>query len=98
MFVVIYKKGGNSDCSKYHGKPLLSISYKFLSSIPLSRLSPCLGDIIGIICIGFDVTDELLVRFSAVVKYWTRNWEYSETVHQPFVFRAGLCSRELGRQ
>jgi hypothetical protein len=34
---------------------------------------------------GFDVTDQLLKRFSALIRYWRKKWEYSETVHQLFV-------------
>jgi hypothetical protein len=29
-----------------------------------------------------DVTDQLLIRFSAFVRYWRKKWEYNETVHQ----------------
>jgi hypothetical protein len=62
---------------------LLSIS---LSNIPLSRLTSYVDEIIGIIFVGFGVTDELLVSFfSAFVRYWTRHFEYNETVHQPFI-------------
>jgi hypothetical protein len=35
--------------------------------------------------VGFDVTDQLLIRFSAFVRYWRKNWEYNETVHQLFI-------------
>jgi hypothetical protein len=40
---------------------------------------------LGIIGVGFDVTDQLLVRFSAFVRYWRKNVGYNETVHQLFV-------------
>jgi hypothetical protein len=32
--------------------------------------------------VNFDITDQLLIRFSAFVGYWKRKWEYNETVHQ----------------
>jgi hypothetical protein len=32
--------------------------------------------------VGFDVTEQLLIRFSAFVIYWRKKWEYNETVHQ----------------
>jgi hypothetical protein len=35
--------------------------------------------------VGFDVTDQLLIRFSAFVRYWKKNREYNETVHQLFI-------------
>jgi hypothetical protein len=34
--------------------------------------------------VGFDVTDQLLIRFSAFIRYWRKKWEYNETVHQIF--------------
>jgi hypothetical protein len=39
----------------------------------------------GIISVGFDVTDQLLIRSSAFVRYWRKKWEYNETVHQLFI-------------
>jgi hypothetical protein len=39
--------------------------------------------LLGIISVGFDVTDQLLIRFSASVRYWKR-LEYNVTVHQLF--------------
>jgi hypothetical protein len=41
--------------------------------------------LLGIIRVGFDVTDQLLIRFSAFVRYWRKKWECNETVHQLFV-------------
>jgi hypothetical protein len=35
--------------------------------------------------VNYDVTDQLLIRFSAFVRYWEKKWEYNETVHQLFV-------------
>jgi hypothetical protein len=34
--------------------------------------------------VDFDITDQLLIRFSAFVRYW-KKVGYSETVHQLFV-------------
>jgi hypothetical protein len=39
----------------------------------------------GIISVGFDVTDQLLIKFSAFVRYWRKKWEYNESVHQLFI-------------
>jgi hypothetical protein len=41
--------------------------------------------LLGIISMGFDVTVQLLIRFSAFVRYWRKKWEYSETIHQLFI-------------
>jgi hypothetical protein len=38
-----------------------------------------------IIGVGFDVTDELLIRIFAFFRYWRKNKEYSGTVHQLFI-------------
>jgi hypothetical protein len=44
--VPIYK-GDKTDCSNYRGISLLSTSYKILSNILLSRLSPYVDEIVG---------------------------------------------------
>jgi hypothetical protein len=40
--------------------------------------------LLGNISVGFDITDQLLIRFSAFLRYWRKKWEYNETVHQLF--------------
>jgi len=45
--VPIYEKGDKTDCSNYRGMSLLSITYKILSNILLSRLMPYVEEIIG---------------------------------------------------
>jgi hypothetical protein len=40
---------------------------------------------LGIINVGFDITDQLLIKFSAFVRYWKKKWEYNETVQQLFI-------------
>jgi hypothetical protein len=34
--------------------------------------------VLEIISVGFDVTDQLLIRFSAFVRYWRKKREFSE--------------------
>jgi hypothetical protein len=46
IIVTIYKKGDKTDCSNYRGLSLLSTTYKILSNILLSRLTPYAGKII----------------------------------------------------
>jgi hypothetical protein len=41
--------------------------------------------LLGIISVDFDITDQLLIRFSAFIRYWRKKWEYTETVHQLFI-------------
>jgi hypothetical protein len=40
IIVPVHKKSDKTDCSYYHGISLLSTSYKMLSSVLLSSLSP----------------------------------------------------------
>jgi hypothetical protein len=47
IVVPTHKKGDKTDCSNYRGISLLSTSYKILSNIPLSRLTPYADEIIG---------------------------------------------------
>jgi hypothetical protein len=41
--------------------------------------------LLGIISVGFDVTGQLPIIYSAFVKYLRKKWEYNKTVLQPFV-------------
>jgi hypothetical protein len=41
--------------------------------------------LLRIVSVGFNVTDQLLIRLSAFARYWRKKWEYNKTVHQLFV-------------
>jgi len=43
----IYKEGEKTDCTNYRDIPLLSSTYKLLSNVLLSRLTPYAEEIIG---------------------------------------------------
>jgi len=47
VVVPIHKKGDKTDCSNYRGMSLLTTTYKILSSILVSRLTPYVKEIIG---------------------------------------------------
>jgi hypothetical protein len=47
IIVPIYKKDDQTDCNIYRHMIVLSTTYKILSNIPLSRLSPYIDKIIG---------------------------------------------------
>jgi hypothetical protein len=49
----IYKKGDKTDCSNYQGISLLSATFKILSNILLSRLTPYVNVITGAHQSGF---------------------------------------------
>jgi hypothetical protein len=35
--------------------------------------------------VGFNVADQLLIRFSVFVRYWEKKYECNEAVHQLFI-------------
>jgi hypothetical protein len=41
--------------------------------------------LLGIISIGFDITDQLLIRSFCIRQILEKKWEYNETVHQTFI-------------
>jgi hypothetical protein len=51
---------------------LRGTSYNILLNI-LSRLGPYLMKLLRIISVGLDITDQLLIRFSAFIRYWRKN-------------------------
>jgi len=69
IIVPIYKKGDKTDCSNYGGISLLPTSYKILSDILLSRLTPYAEGIIGDHQCGFLHNTSLLIIYSEFVKY-----------------------------
>jgi hypothetical protein len=66
--VPIYKKALR-DCSNYRGISVLQTTYENLSHILLSMLTPYAEEIIGIINVDFDAIGQLLIIYSAFVKY-----------------------------
>jgi hypothetical protein len=70
--VSIYKTRDKTDCSNYRG--ILSVMFKILSNILLSRLTPYAGKFLVIINVDFDATGKILTVYSAFVKYLRKNW------------------------
>jgi len=73
IIVPIYKKGDKTYCSNYRGISLLPTTYKILSNIWLSRLTQYAEEITGIINVDFDAAGQLLIIYSAFVKYLRKN-------------------------
>jgi hypothetical protein len=67
--VPIYKKGVKTDCSNYMGISLLPTTHKILSNILLSKLIPYQKKLLRIINVDFDATGQLLIIYSAFVRY-----------------------------
>jgi len=86
--VLIYKKHDKTDCTNYRGISLLSTTYKILSYVLLSRLTPYTVELFGIVSVGFDITGQLLIIYSAFIKC-LKKMEYNKAVHQ--LFRLQEC-------
>jgi hypothetical protein len=72
IIVPVHKKGYKPDCNNYRGISLQSNSYKILSDILLSKLSAYINEINGIISVPFNITNQLLIRNFAFVRYWRK--------------------------
>jgi len=73
IILPIYKKGDKTDCSNYKDISILPTTCKMLSNILLSILTPYAEEIIVIINVDFDVAGQLLIIYSAFVKYLRKN-------------------------
>ena len=84
IIVPIYKKGNKTDCSNYRGISHMPTTYKILSNILLSSLTPCAEEVIGDHQSGFrcnrSTTDHTCYNRQILGKY-----KYNEAVHQLFL-------------
>jgi len=71
--VPTYKKGDKNDHTNYTGISMLSTTYKIVSNILVWRLTPHVDELMGVISVDFDVVGQLLIRYSAFVRYWRKN-------------------------
>jgi hypothetical protein len=83
--VPIHKKVDETDCSNYRGITLLSTSYKVLSNILLSRITPCADEIIGDHQCGFRRNRSTTNQSFYIRQILDKKWEYNGTVHQLFI-------------
>jgi hypothetical protein len=81
----IYKKGDKTDCNNYRGISLLSTTYKIISNILLSWLTPYAVEIIGGHQCGFSHNRSTTDHISCICQIFEKKWEYNETVHQVFI-------------
>jgi sorting nexin-29 len=85
VIVPIYKKDDKTDCSNYSGISLLSTTYKILSNIFLSRLTPHEEDITGVHQCGFRPNRSTTDHIFCIRQILETKWEYNEAVYQLFV-------------
>jgi hypothetical protein len=65
---------------------LVSTSYRILSNILLSRLSPYVHEIIGDHQCGFRRNRSTTGQIFCIHQILEKKWEYNETVHQLFIY------------
>jgi hypothetical protein len=80
IIVPFYKKGDKTVCSNYRGVSLLSTTYKILSNILLSRLTPY-ADIIGDYQCGFRRHRSTSDHVFCTRQMPEKKWECNEVVH-----------------
>jgi hypothetical protein len=85
IIVQIYKMDAEADCSNYCGKSLLSTSYKVLSKILSSRLSPYTCEIIGDHQCELQCNSSTTDQISCIRQILEKELECNETVHQQFI-------------
>ena len=85
MILPIYKKGDKTDCSNYMGQSILPATYKILSIILLSRLTPYAEEIIGDHQCGFRHNRSTTDHMFYIRQIPGKKLEYNEAVHQLFI-------------
>jgi len=85
IIVPIHKKGDKTDCNNYRGISLLSITYKILSNILLSRLIPYAEEVIGDHQCGFRRNMSTTDHIFYIRQILEKKRECNEAVHQLFI-------------
>jgi hypothetical protein len=75
VIVPIYEKGDKTDCSNYRGTSLLSATYKILSNILFSRLTPYAEEIIGDHQCGFRRNRSTTNHIFSIRQILQKKWE-----------------------
>jgi len=81
----IYKKSDKTDCSNYRGISRLPTTYKILSNILLSKLTPYAVEIIGDHQSGFRHNRSITDHIFCIRQILKKKLEYNESVHQLFI-------------
>ena len=82
----IHKKDDKTGSCNYRGISLLPTTYKILSNILLSRLTPYAGEIIGDHQCGFQCNRSTTDHIFCIHQILEKKWQYSEVVHQLLIF------------
>ena len=85
IIIPIHKKRDKTDCNNYRGISVLPTTHKILSNILLSRLIPCVKEIIGDHPCGFRRNRSTIDHIFCIRQILEKKWEYNEPVHQLFI-------------
>ena len=85
IIVPIHKMGDKTYCNNYRGISLLPSTYKILSNIFLSRLTPYAKEIIGDHQCGFRCNRSTIDHVFCIRQILEKKWDYNEEVHQLFI-------------
>ena len=85
IIVLIYKKGDKTDRNNYRSVSLLSTTYKVLSNILLSRLTPYAEGIIGYFQCEFQRKRSATRHILCIRQILEKKWECNEAVYQLFI-------------
>jgi hypothetical protein len=96
IVVPIHKKGDKTDCSNYRGMSLLLTSYKILSNILLTKLTPFADEIVGELQCGFRRKRSVTDRIFYIRQKLKTKWEYNSTAHQIFIDFKKACDSVRG--
>ena len=80
IIVPIYKKGDKRDCNNYRGISLFPTTYKVLSNILRSRLTPYAEEVIGDHHCGFRCNRSTTDHIFCICQILEKKWEYDEAV------------------
>ena len=84
IIVPIHKEGDKTDCNNYRGISLLPATYKILSNILLSMLTPYAEEVIVDHQCGFR-RNRSTTHHLFCIRQMEKKWEYNEAGHQLFI-------------
>jgi len=85
IIIPTYKNGDKTDCSNYRGMSLLLTTYKILSNILLSRLTPHAEEIAGDHLRGFLCNRSTTDHIFCIRQILGRTREHNAAVHNLFI-------------
>jgi hypothetical protein len=85
IILLVHKMGDKTDCNNYRGISLLINFIQNSINILLSRLSPCIDEIIGDHQCGFRHNRSTTYQIFCIHQVLEKKWENNETVRQLFI-------------